>query len=348
MITHKAGHCTGFIYSILFLLAACAQPRQDESELKDSVKSPVSILAISSDSIIDLATPSERQYFDSINTLLFNARIDTENLRAYPVAALRAILEHEKYLSQYRSINKEYDLPPGAKITEYRELEKRNEAIIIWFEKPVLNPFTSDSSESYTSFYGCAGEVLGSYMRGPAHLSLLDTKNKKLINSLMITGRDPWGENNSRELINISLPYHFRPGSRYYDVPGPLNSMREAKPVIIDLKDLNSDGEAYEFVLYDRDGCDGYYQTIIGISSAGKIIQYPFKMSITDSCENRGSKTETTLYWISGMDFRLHDKKEQWHYYHPVSGTWLCSEEYTVKFDKRKDAYTGTMTWRNY
>jgi len=77
------------------------------------------------------------------------------------------------------------DLPPGAQVLEERPVPSQvhpNRGLVLWMQEPERHPRESEPDEPYT----CPEETQGSYWTGPAFVSLVDLKAKKVLDTLAI------------------------------------------------------------------------------------------------------------------------------------------------------------------
>jgi len=128
--------------------------------------------------------------------------------------------------------------------------------------------------------YSCPEETLGSYYSGPTRVSLLDTVTNKIINT--VTVRSPFDSTDT-----LDVPYMIHP--YFYRVDPPLKD-GEGKPVIIDLKDYNGDGNAVEFPFFAAESCSVLMVQLVGHSQKqDRVIQYP--VSVKNWNVDAGGKT---------------------------------------------------------
>lgn len=158
-------------------------------------------------------------------------------------------------------------LPRGAIIIEQRTLPAEpNRALVLW----MINPERSDpipEDDPYT----CPDETRGSSYSGPTRVSLIDVSDRRIINTIEI--RDAHFPRKD----GFVLPYEIRPG--YYYLVDSVDTKKASKPTILNFQDLNGDGDAAEFVLYDAPFCMGLQTALIGYSRRqDRVIQYPLEI----------------------------------------------------------------------
>ena len=156
-----------------------------------------------------------------------------------------------------------FALPAGAKIIETRPLtatSRPNRALVLWMLNPKKNP-----REPADEIYTCPEYTRGHYFTGQTRISLVDLKTNKIINTIKIKGE-------GGEADSFDVPYKIARGYYYQIVK---SNAKEAKPIILALKDFNGDGKAHEFVLYDAVACMGLQTALIGYSERqDNVIQY--------------------------------------------------------------------------
>jgi len=221
-----------------------------------------------------------------------------------------------------------WDLPPGAKVLEERPVPSQahpNRGLVLWMRAPKRHPRDAEPGEMYT----CPEETRGSYWTGPAFVSLVDLKTRKVLNTLAIDGGDA---------EEMDLPYQIRAGY-YYRVEHP-GKHKEGRPTLLNLRDINGDGRAQEFVLYDAEACMGLGTTLIGYSEKqDRVIQY----RITVTTQTDKSPETTTGLWA---DY-LFDKKPvapgHWSYTINYTGRGGCIDAYDVRYDTETESFKGTF-----
>ena len=96
-----------------------------------------------------------------------------------------------------------WDLPPGAKVLEERPVPSKahpNRGLVLWMQEPTDNPRDTDPDEPYT----CPEKTRGSYWSGPAFVSLVDLKVRKVLDTLAIDS-GAWDA--------VDLPYKIHAGA---------------------------------------------------------------------------------------------------------------------------------------
>jgi hypothetical protein len=223
-------------------------------------------------------------------------------------------------------------LPTDARIIEIRTIPRAvhsNRALVLWMVSPQTFPRSEDEPDAYT----CPDETRGWFYRGPTRVSLIDTSLKKIVNTVeikipLVSG---WED-------QFDIPYRIHP--KYYRVDPPLRA-GEGKPVIIDLKDYNGDGEALEFALYDAEGCSVVTTQLIGYSRRqDRVIQYPIDLK-GEGYEGR----DPTLLWLDSFLLEKPTREGVWKYSrHYSSGTTATFE---IRYDAASERFRGTVQWED-
>ena len=224
-----------------------------------------------------------------------------------------------------------FDLPASAKIIETRPLTSRshpNRALILWMINPKRNP-----REPADEIYTCPEYTRGHYYSGPTHVSLIDLKTNKIINTIKV-------KSEADEQDSFDVPYKIARGYYYQVVK---SNAKEAKPIILALKDFNGDGKAYEFVLYEAEGCMGLETALIGYSEKrDKVIQYKTVLTTKNKKE---TKTET-LGWVDYLFSKQAIKNGVWKYeidYRSRNGTL---DQYNIRYNAKQERFEGTLTFK--
>ena len=212
--------------------------------------------------------------------------------------------------------------PAGAVILEDRIVTTERQ-LVLWMPNPMKNPRSADEGEIYT----CPEETRGSYYSGRAKVSLIDLKNREIVNTIEIEGNGITSEDNT-----LDLPFWIHDG--YYKVP-LVDQNKEGKPVLLNLKDYNNDGQAHEFALFDAVACMGLPSTLIGYSAKrDKVIQYKTELKTADGSAER--------FWIDYLFGRQPDEKGVWKYEIDYRGRAGALEKYEIRYDREKEMFYGT------
>ncbi len=223
-------------------------------------------------------------------------------------------------------------LPKGALVLESKQIGPINgesRTIVIWMLNPKRNPLTYKRDEPYT----CPDQTRGSYYEGPARVSLLDSTSKKVINTIKVSSYD------SEPDDILDLPYDIRRGY-YYRVDKVSPRTAQGKPTIIWLRDLNGDGKALEFALYDAPACMGLQTTLIGYSEKqDKVIQYPLQLEVTED----GKRSTWNSFWADYLLTNKPTRPGQWKYEVDYRGRGGSLDKWEVKYNASKEQFEGTV-----
>jgi len=219
-------------------------------------------------------------------------------------------------------------LPGDAVIVERRKLlppVRANREIVLWMIKPSKNPTNYAVDDVYT----CPDQSRGSHYSGPTRVSLVDSGNHAVINTLKISEDDE---------DSFDLPYAIRRGY-YYRVESLKKG--EVKPNIIWLRDYNGDGKALEFALFDAVACMGLQTTMIGYSpKQDRMIQYPIELEVIQGAKH----SSRTSQWA---DYLFHQKPTRpgyWKYEIDYRGRAGTLDRWEVRYDAARERFKGTLT----
>ncbi len=203
----------------------------------------------------------------------------------------------------------------NAKVTANREM-------ILWMENPQKNPRSADDD-----IYTCPDKTRGHFYSGVAKVSLIDTKTRKILNTLEIIGSE---SDNA-----LDLPYLIQ-RTGFYDVPR-IDANKEGKPILMNLKDYNADGKPHEFALFDAVACMGLETTLIGYSAKqDKVIQYEIELKTAEGTSKQ--------FWIDYLFGHTPDKQGVWKYEIDYRGRAGALEKYEIRYDKQKEIFYGSRT----
>lgn len=195
--------------------------------------------------------------------------------------------------------------------------------MVLWMLRPERHPDEIEPGAAYT----CPQQTLGSYYQGPTRVSLFDTGSNGIINTIEI--RSPDFPDKDR----FAIPYLIRPG--YYYRADSTDSSRPEKPTVIDLRDLNGDGRAMEFVLYEKANCSKVMTALIGYSERqNRVIQYPVDLV----CVRDGRETRETWDWTDYLFLKPSTSPGNWSYDLQYHGPPL---HFTVHYDSEGERFYG-------
>ena len=221
-----------------------------------------------------------------------------------------------------------YQLPAGALVIETRPV-KTNRALILWILSPKRVP-RDIVDEPYT----CPEETRGSYYNGATRVSLVNTRTRRIINTLKVTQEYNEGAD------EFDVPYQIHSGS-YYRVAGvPVG--REGKPTLMWLRDYNGDGRALEFALFDALACMGLQTTLIGYSERqDRVIQYPTRLVI----EEKGGRSVKLRLWIDYLFSRKPKRAGYWEYEIDYRGRGGLLVKYEIRYNRRLERFEGKVVY---
>jgi hypothetical protein len=230
--------------------------------------------------------------------------------------------------AKVRTTNR-FGLPKTAVILETGKLPAvADRTIVLWMLKPEKHPYTSGE------IYSCVDRTRGSYYTGVLNVSLVNSATNQLINTLTVEPA-PDGEEKT-----LDIPYSIRAEESCYKVPGA-SGKKDGKPKIIDLVDMNGDGKAQEFVLYDAQNCMLLYTSLIGYSARqDKVIQYPVQLNIRDTKEKSASELRK---WVVGLFSRKRGRAGCFKYEVDFTGREGPLEKFEVKYNPGREMFTGTL-----
>ncbi len=231
-------------------------------------------------------------------------------------------------VAQAQARGKPFRPPAGGRVIEVRDLELKDgkkRALVLWMLRPKRYP--RGSEEIYT----CPEETRGSFYRGPARVSLVDTGVGRVVNTLKVIQDYSHGED------EFDLPYRIR-GS-YYHVPDVARG-GEGRPTILHLKDFNGDGRAHEFALFDALACMGLETALFGYSEKqDRVIQYPVRLET----EYAGEKTTETLNWVDYLFAKLPAQDGFRRYEVDYRGRNGTFDSYVVRYNAEAERFEGAV-----
>ncbi len=226
-----------------------------------------------------------------------------------------------------------YGLPAGALVVETRALELgggRPRALVLWMLKPKKYP-RDTPGEPYT----CPEETRGSFYRGPARLSLVDTAADRVVNTLRIL------QEYDDDTDEFDLPFRIKAGG-YYHVGGVAEG-REARPTIMWLRDLNGDGRAHEFALFDALACMGLPTALFGYSeSQDRVVQYTVALETTGVDGKKGTELNR---WVDYLFAKEPVGPGRWRFEIDYRGRGGSLDRYDVHYNTTAERFEGTATF---
>lgn len=245
-------------------------------------------------------------------------------------------------------------LTETARIIEFQTLiGYPHRALILWMYIPRVHVEQDE-------FYTCPEVTTGKgYFVGITKVSLLDTKEKRIINTVDVLNGDDWESNDTihRQLC-IEVPFSILnpavarelAGLKYHATGG--TDTTEGTAHILYLDDYNGDGKKLEFALYNQEGCLGCSSTLFGYSpNQDKVINYDIRLQVSDFNAHKGIPDTDTTYerlskWIDhAFCFRFNAKGELNYSmdYRGRGGNW---DRYQLKYNKEAECFSGILDTR--
>jgi hypothetical protein len=214
-------------------------------------------------------------------------------------------------------------LPKSAVVLEKRNVTA-NRQMILWMENPQKHP-----REASDDIYTCPEQTRGHYYSGVTKVSLVDLKTQKIVQTLEVVSDEIDSGSNS-----LDLPYLIQ-RTGFYDVP-KIDKNKEGRPVLMNLKDYNGDGKAFEFALFDAVACMGLPSTLIGYSQRqDKVIQYQTELKSAE-----GTRKE---FWVDYFFGHKADKLGVWKYQIDYRGRAGTLDKYELRYDKQREIFYGSL-----
>lgn len=226
-------------------------------------------------------------------------------------------------------------LPNDAKVIECASLAPAvpDRAYVLWMLAP--KRVAHDKGDVYT----CPDRSRGSYWSGPTRLSLLDTRNGVLLNTIPIN--DPMEETD-----RFDLPY-FIPATQGfpYLVPEVAGKEKEGRPALLHLRDADGDGKPLEFYLASADNCMLMLYAVFGYDP-GKdaAVHYPVLLTSAE----KGKKSQETTGWLNFWPLQAGMQKGRYAWDVDFRGRAGCLERYAVAYNGARQRFEGMLTLSDY
>jgi hypothetical protein len=154
-------------------------------------------------------------------------------------------------------------LPGGATVVEVALLPPaihRGRLLVLWMASATPVECQEGWEETWTTM--CPDSTRGCSAAGPTRVSLVDTEENRLINTLRIT-------NPVTRADSFDVPRRLGPGGPYrVEVPF-------GRPNLLWLRDYTGQGEASQFALFDAATCSMLFTTLLGYDSEhDRLVQY--------------------------------------------------------------------------
>lgn len=222
-------------------------------------------------------------------------------------------------------------LPKEAKVIEYASLAPAvpDRGYVLWMLAP--QRVAHDKGEVYT----CPDRSRGSYWSGPTRLSLLDTRNGVLLNTIPI--RDPM-----EEADRFDLPYLIPATQGFpYVVPEGSGKEKEGRPALLHLRDANGDGKPLEFYLACAENCMLMLYAVFGYDP-GKdaVVRYPVLLTTAE----KGKQRQETTGWLNFWPLQAGMQKGRYAWEVDLRGRAGCLERYALAYNGARQRFEGKLT----
>jgi len=231
-------------------------------------------------------------------------------------------------------------LPPEAMIIETQKvtgIDKPNRLLVLWMISP-------KQGYKIDEVYTCPDYAEGSVYSGPTRVSLVDTKEMNIINTVKIF--HPWPGIFDEDSISISYRIRKDMWYRFYfplrELEGATDKV-EIYTKIMQLMDYNGDGKALEFALLKAAFCMGWSTTLIGYSEKqDKVIIYPIETSgareplIEEYIEKDG---KIISYWADYLFYEKPQEPGYWKYEIDYRARGGCLDKHEVRYNEEKEVF---------
>jgi hypothetical protein len=195
-------------------------------------------------------------------------------------------------------------IPKEAEILEMKSLPselRTGRALVIWMLSPEDHPVSNFLQDPDT----CPEYTRQAFKRGQTRISLVNTSTMRVINSVAVS----YGEDDE-----FDLPY---------------------KPELLALRDVDGDGVAAEFFLYDRPSCDVLDTYVFGYSTTkDHVAHYYFQLTDTD-----GKRVRRT----SLRGFHLQKPTSLRHWNFKLANDSGDDAAYDIRFIPERERFEGSM-----
>jgi hypothetical protein len=230
-------------------------------------------------------------------------------------------------------------MPPNARIIETKQLPLNAgmpRTLVLWMVDPKAFPRHNEqfvSADDDDDAYTCPDETRGWFYRGPTRVSLVDKAQNAILNTveIKVALNNGW-------MDEFDIPYRIKPG--YYRVEQPLRA-GEGRPLILDFKDYNGDGEALEFALFDKHSCSAVQTQLIGYSRRqDRVIQYPIELK-----GEWYAGSDPTLLWLDRLALVSPTPDGVWNY--SIHFNYGGSADFRIRYDAMAERFRGTVEWQD-
>jgi hypothetical protein len=230
-------------------------------------------------------------------------------------------------LALARSPSWRHALPKGAVVVETIPLSSHrhsNRLLALWMSESHEGGREIEADEPYT----CPDETRGShYLSGRVKFSLVDMSRQRIINTVHLDPPDdPY----------LDLPLRIRRGI-YWTAAFE----GESKPVIMRLRDVNGDGLAHEFTLYQEDSCSLVWGSLVGYSETqDRVIWYEVHLKVIDG----DHVSYQLLHWVDGLYQKGGNERGGWSYPRSYPEQEPRQYAFDIHYDAELQRFEGTET----
>ncbi len=245
-------------------------------------------------------------------------------------AACENLRRSDENAVRYRDLKRSWGFSDEARLLEAKTLGAAERAMVLWLE----GAFVSLQS---SAGYACPAVTTGSHYLARAHVSLVNTKTAKVINTIDLRPSDivsetPWDGYST-------LPFSLPDRGNYEDELLPFHYRatggtpeRPALVEVLSLEDYNGDGKAHEFALFEQQACMGLQTALIGYSERqDRLIQYRVILN--------GKAQQWTDYLFAEPPI----SKRHWRYQIDYRGRGGTLDSYDIRYDRASERFVGTV-----
>ena len=261
-------------------------------------------------------------------------------------------LQKDKEIEANRIKYKGYGIPDSAKIIEVVDLAKagvKDRRIAYWMTDVSATIHMDDD-------YSCPTVTTGmGYYSGKIRFSLLDTKLKRIINTIEVQGYQIFKGHEGF----FELPFSIRnpditdelAGLKYHATGG--TDSTDGKAVILYLDDYNGDGDKLEFALYDQMSCMLASSILYGYSKKqDKVVNYLTQYQVYETIYDNEQPMHDTSYnktdtWVGHNYVYKADKNGNIVYTIDYRGRGGELVYDSVHYNSEKECFEGVLDMRH-
>lgn len=254
--------------------------------------------------------------------------------------AINIFQEIKRGIIKRKSLAKKIGISEDELILEYKPLKGYSNRAFIILGKKIKVGF--DICDVYT----CAQTTTGTgYFRGEIRIALIDTKLKKIINTIEVYTPHWEGEEGNCFTVPFSIAnkkYRTVIGGLKYHVKGG-SETKDGKAEVLYLDDYTGNGKKLEFTLYKQLGCVTCLSTLFGYDDkTDSLINYKIVLKEVDLDSAQKKPVKSERLWVSDM-FTLNHKNGIYDFAKDHRGRNGQLHYYIVKFDRERKLFTGTL-----